>query len=112
MVRCIATAKIKWSFRAHIPYIDMRTASGIYRYRCPWDLSGMRFSEGTDIKGRLLSMGMMPIIFARRMALPSRRCDFQVRFVCARDRILPMSVTKCESSVELVASSRGLMPSW
>ena len=52
----------------------------------------MRFSVSKS--GRLLSTGMRPIIFARRMALPILRWFFHVSFVSFRPRILPMDVTK------------------
>lgn len=73
--------------------------------------SGMANSP-SEYRGRLLKMGIIPIIFALRIAFPSRRCDFHVRFVVARDLILPIDDTKCDSSREFIASSSGLMPNW
>ena len=55
---------------------------------------------------------MTPIIFARRIALPSRLWFFHVNCVCARGMILPMSVTNSESSDEFWHSASGSMPSW
>ena len=65
-----------------------------------------------NLSGRLESTGIMPIIFALRMALPTRRWLFQVRLDSPRLRILPMSVTKADMRDEFMASLTGSMPLW
>lgn len=54
----------------------------------------------------------MPIIFARRTALPSRRCVFAVSPVSMRLLILPISETNEASKVVLLVSYTGSMLKW
>jgi len=61
------------------------------------ELAMTRFSRAPEPPeppvGPLLNTGMIPIAFARRIALPSLRWDFQVSLVWSRGLIRPKSET-------------------
>ncbi len=63
-------------------------------------------------RSRRLSTGIIPIIFARRIALPILRWFFQVSFVSLRPLILPMDVTKRDMSDEFWHSFSGSRSFW